>query len=874
MKRWIMMLMAVAFASISQGQSTLIDGWYYTGVSDGVLLNTVGCGSVSNATAYWKHNGTPAVVSNQMQRWEGDYVEGVAENGSAFKNINPSSSAGASSGGFEWSYDIVSADFSNTAASNGSANVMYIVRGKSGNNTYDCGLRLTYEGGLNVTNHFVVNGVTNSTDIYPDADQIQIRMRSADLGNWTTLTNLAGSTISDLNLRMIYDIDAKTNAAYMTVGGGSEIFLYSGTLQADWALAQLRQGFQSGNGGNSWQPGDVVLVDNIELSELNPPVPPPAFALVDLWEFEGLTNGASLNQAGSTSYTSTVGGVTFSDASMASITNLVDGGATNGALRLTATGAANESLFRTASPSVYSGMSTGIYEVSFDIVSVDWSLTQAAVSNANFGFEVRNSSNPRDPITLQAKYHGGSDEIRLDYTDSIGTTTMLAIPGAVASNLSVRAEFDLDNGGNPGSAKFFYTKDGVEVAATHEGVVSAGLSFAEYRLRAQALNGGNGWQIGDVALMDNLRIKQIQEMTQEPVYADVVVYEMNDTAGTLLNALAQTGPDGGQMQGTDASIATDGLGSLVMTGNGTNDVTRKHFLDFSYSEGLHRLEFAFDDFNLDASEDSSSLKFGFADDTGTNNVLFGIDVNTNNATARFRASASSGGAGQDFYDYGYVASTGVVLRIDVNLDAGFYSASWRYSNVAEFTPVATGKSLGLLSNIAEVRLSVNAGETTGFDAADYINVDYVNYSSTELPPTPTQLYAAWAAGYPSLTDTNLTVDFDGDGFDNLFEYAFDGDPTVGGAITYAPVIDGVATVGGTNYLDYVYVRRKNPSALGLTYNIQLNTDLVFGTWTNDTSKYESIGGGTVNEDFWAVTNRIDTTSDDNLFVRPRVIFTQ
>jgi len=853
MKKWIAILLTVAFASLSQAQ-TLIDAWYYDGVPNGTLLNGANCGSVSNinvGTYKWKHNGTPAVVFDTMQKWEGDYVAGVTEGGSAFKNITPSSSANATGGNFVWQYEVTSADFGNTADSNGTANILYAVRGKSGAGAYDCGLRMRYEGRLNVTN--IYNGVTNAVG-NGDADHIQVQVRTADLGNWTTVTNFAGSSINDLLLKMAYDIDAKTNGAYISIGGGSEVLIHSGTMQSDWTLAQLRQGFQSGNGNNSWQPGDVVVIGDIELFELAPPPPPPATAVVDVWHYEGLTNGAGINQAASTGY---VGGVSFSAATPASITNLINGAVTNGVLKFTSNELEEESLFRTAAPSLYGGSATGVFEVAYDILSIDFSETSLVSSNGQFGLEIRDSSNNR--MGLHVQYNGTADEITLEFEDAGGKTDGLVIPGHVASNLTLRMLMDLDDAGNSGSAQFFYTYEGVEVAK-YDGTVHSGYDFAQYRLRCQPINGGNGWKIGDETLLDNMRIEKVSALEVPPEYAEKVVYEMNDTVGTLLNALDQTGTDGGQFQGTDAHIVTDGSGSLVFTGDTTNDVTRKHFLDVAYTNGLHRLEFALDDFNIDASGQGSSLKYGFADSTGSNLVQFGIDVNTNNATARFRASANNGGdSGQDFYDYGYVASTGVVLRIDINLDAGTYGASWRYDNETEFKNAVGGGSLGGLADIAEIRLVVNAEATIGFDAADYINTDYLKYSSTAFEPTVQDYFNAWLADYPGLgASTNLTDDPDLDLLDNLGEYAFGGDPTDGNDRGYVPAAGDTVDVGGTNYILHVYQRRQDSAIRGLSHWIELDDNLVIApAFTNDTSLYTFHGAVNVDDTWRSITNRVN-----------------
>jgi hypothetical protein len=871
MKKYIAILMVLAFAGISQGQ-TVVDAWYYTGVSDGALLNTAGCGSVSNATLYWKHNGTPAVVSNQMQRWEGDYVAGVTENGSAFKNITPSSSAGASSGAFEFSWELVSADFSNTAANDGRASLGYYIRGAGSGNAHDTGIRVNYQGQLNVTN-VVDFGSGPVTNIYADADQIQLMVRTGELSGWSVATNFTGSSVANLGLFTRVDINAGTADLWFELGGVSN-HLHSGTLEPGFVLAKERQHIQSGNGGNSWQPGDVVTVDNIVLTQLAEALPPPQFGVIDVWHYHDnlATTNLPLSQGVSTGM---VGGVAFSNADIASITNNML------LFQHTSLASSQDSLFRVATPSAYASASTGIYELAWDYVAADFALTDAANSNANVGITVRDKVHGNVSMGFRVQYHGADNEFRLQMDDANGNNqTMATFAGNTLSNLSVRLVMDLDNSGVTNSAALLYSLNGdTEVGATYNGKVHANFELTEYRMIVQTINGGTGWQIGDTVWTDNLKFEKVVAMPVPPPFFDIAIYEMNDTAGTLLNALAQTGPDGGQLNGTDASIATDGLGSLVSSGAGTNDIFRTHTLDVVYTSGLHRLEFAFDDFNLDASEDTSSLRFGFGDDTGTNSVVFGIDVNTNNAAARFRASANNGGgAGQDFYDYGYVASTGVVLRLDVNLDSGSFNAKWRYDNGTEedFIAVATGKSLGLLSNIAQIKLSLNAGDTTGFDAADYINVDFLRYktTSTQLPPSPTELWNAWLALYPGLgTSTNFSDDFDGDTLENLLEYAHGGSPVDGGDLGNLPSVGATSNIGGTNYIDYVFIRRRlDDGDRGLSYTVRVNDDLVFGTWTNDSSLITFVGGENLDESWRAVTNRVNAEAAQR-FIKTDVKFT-
>jgi len=860
--------MVLAFASISQAQ--VMYAWHYDGVADGTALNGAGnTGSTGSLASVKWNNKATAVVSNEMQRWEA--------NGSLASSFVTKPLGGAATGKYELSYDVPSVDFANTAAIDGTANAGYGIRGAGSGNSADHGMRIRYEGGLNVTNYNIVAGVTNAVNIYADADQVQIQVKSEDLGasfganQWQTVTNILGSSAANINLRCEYDADTRGTIgsfkAYYTIGAGPEVLAHTGAIDAGWVNSTIRQQIQHTNGGTSWQIGDVITFDNIKVTQLAAAEPFPAVALVDLWDYDSNTNGASMSEGVSTGY---VGGAAFSDSNLAAISNNM--------LRFAYDGV-EQSIFRVTPVSGASGMSTGKFELAWDYVSIDFANTEAAVSNANVGINIRDTVLAAKPsVGFRVQYNGTANEMNLQLTDGAGANqTLASLPGSSLSNLHVRLQMDLDNSGSAGSVNMFYTLDGEpEVPLTYGGAVPAGFQLSEYRLVVQTINGGNGWQLGDAVYTDNLRFDKIAAIDVAPVYLEKVVYQMNDVAGTLLNALAQTGTDGGQIQGTDPLIATDGLGSLVSMGDGTNDVTRKHFLDIIYAQGLHRLEFAFDDFNLDASENSSSLKFGLVDDSGTNLVNFGIDVNTNNAAARFRASANNGGgAGQDFYDYGYVASTGVVLRIDVNLDIGTYSASWRFDNGTEFTSVASGESLGQLANIAEIRLSVNAGDTTGFDAADYINVDYLIYSttSTELPPTATELWNAWLGLYPGLgTSTNFSDDFDGDTLDNVREYAHGGSPVDGGDVGNAPALGATSNVGGTNYIDYVFIRRQDMAARGLSYTVKVNDDLVFGSWTNDSSLISFKGAVNIDDTWRAVTNSINSDAAER-FIKTDVKLT-
>jgi hypothetical protein len=82
-------------------------------------------------------------------------------------------------------------------------------------------------------------------------------------------------------------------------------------------------------------------------------------------------------------------------------------------------------------------------------------------------------------------------------------------------------------------------------------------------------------------------------------------------------------------------------------------------------------------------------------------------------------------------------------------------------------------------------------------------------------------YSGWLAGYPSLTgaNTNGAADPDGDGFANMEEYVFGGDPTVG-----TPALMEVTTAG-TNVV-FNWIER----SYGVTYEVLRNGTLT-NAWT-------------------------------------------
>jgi hypothetical protein len=128
--------------------------------------------------------------------------------------------------------------------------------------------------------------------------------------------------------------------------------------------------------------------------------------------------------------------------------------------------------------------------------------------------------------------------------------------------------------------------------------------------------------------------------------------------------------------------------------------------------------------------------------------------------------------------------------------------------------------------------------------------------------TPESLYADWLSDYPALgSDTNLFDNPDNDSLDNLSEYALGGDPTQADGSVMPSY--SASQEGGTNYFDYVYMKHADAEARGLSYEVQLDDNLVFAPgWTN--IGYEVINGA-ISDGFQSVTNRVTTDGEPQQF---------
>ncbi len=176
-------------------------------------------------------------------------------------------------------------------------------------------------------------------------------------------------------------------------------------------------------------------------------------------------------------------------------------------------------------------------------------------------------------------------------------------------------------------------------------------------------------------------------------------------------------------------------------------------------------------------------------------------------------------------------------------------------------------------------VAIGTSETPSFNEIDWVgfqvdatrgpntggaNAGLRKFSVQAFPGSLETAFVQWANSF-LLSGTNALVsaDPDGDRLNNLYEFGLGGNPTNGNDTGISPTYAVVAQ-SGTNGFQYVYPRRTGDS--GLHYALELNPDLVSGSWSNIGTSAET-GSGTLDVDFESVTNRISTAGMEKEFIR-------
>jgi hypothetical protein len=200
------------------------------------------------------------------------------------------------------------------------------------------------------------------------------------------------------------------------------------------------------------------------------------------------------------------------------------------------------------------------------------------------------------------------------------------------------------------------------------------------------------------------------------------------------------------------------------------------------------------------------------------------------------------------------------LAVTDNTPLATFFVSGSLAKVADYDDFAVS-----LTNLADFTLATGEHAVFRLEVSNATGqYSHGGIDNVAIAITAAENYDVWAAKH-GLYGSNAwnTADSDSDGVDHAAEYLFGGDPNVDDAAAILPSygIDG-------NWFDYVYRRRSDYLARGLSYTVEATTNLVSGTWTAD--EVVETGITPVNAEIDSVTNRVSTETLPEQFIRLRV----
>ena len=153
--------------------------------------------------------------------------------------------------------------------------------------------------------------------------------------------------------------------------------------------------------------------------------------------------------------------------------------------------------------------------------------------------------------------------------------------------------------------------------------------------------------------------------------------------------------------------------------------------------------------------------------------------------------------------------------------------------------------------------SIAAVDTDGDGVADLEEVR----AGTPILELELGDYDTWAGNFTKADLSDPTADFDGDGVENLMEYALGGSPINADAASTRPVSQRVG-----DYLVHVYNERTDDTSL--TYTVELSTHLVSNGW--NTNGLEFVGAAGFSNIWNVVTHKVSTLGKAQQFIRLKI----
>jgi len=825
MKKWLMIIMSIVFTACFTSAQSVIDRWDFN-VADGAI-NTQGSTSDLGAGGITWPDKSVAKISNNTAVFFGDGINSLNNYFASASGLSVNQNE--TSGKYQISFDIVSADFANTAAKNQQATWGIGFRAASGD---DCAVRLTYEGRLNVTN---VNsaGVSN---ILANADQFQLSFVDKDFVYATSIDfKTAGSSLANLNVRQVYDLDAGTYDIYYTLVPAAETLLYSGSIPDAFTLSEFRIASQQFNGSAIWEAGDILAVDNIELTQLVAPIVDDGLDLIEQWDFSADSlvgeNGNDFPDLAPSIWNDVAGddALTFDP--------LVD-------------------QYRTENMTITPG-DQDIY-ISWKLNS--WDLSEmGTASSAYFGLE-------------------GIDNVGVELYNDISTNVWAAVRVGNTKVVKARVAKGILTGTGPLqiTARLDFVNNEVQLFVSNFGGWEnwTGVQWADVTTIANeytasldlsaVLSSGNFIQ----ARMAATGLATSEQVTVDQVF----IKEAPATGPITVSIVKKVGATYGKnlgvtTLGTFADARPNDVFVVIASGSNKNHLQSNAVSWVSSDGGIAGTTQYF-------TQNSVGIWYASVTAGGTFDASFTIVDNYTTIGAylvradsgdplqvdtqgKYLAKSISSTSAALTYSFG-AASDGVVIEsVSTAAQPGAApdTVLINYSNSGK-REIGSGD----FSNTTMLNTSWTIGQSTALGNVGLGGIAI--YADLSGPDTPASLYNDWLSGEGHSSNTNLLEDADGDGVNNLVDYAI-------GGVANLPVGSEDSA-----YLQYVHIQLDDTEATarGLSYVVEMKNDLTSAvSWSTTGIEFVGSAADTPVAGYLTVTNRIPMT-DTEKFLRLKVQF--
>lgn len=329
-------------------------------------------------------------------------------------------------------------------------------------------------------------------------------------------------------------------------------------------------------------------------------------------------------------------------------------------------------------------------------------------------------------------------------------------------------------------------------------------------------------------------------------------WNMNDTVGTALKDLINSGSYGSPWSGGTSSLGvTDGSGIFVVGGASGKTTQKAPKAGTAYADatlnqyavpltnGAYSLVVNFDSWQWDAASEGDLWKLKAQSVNGTD--IAGVELGIVAGQGRIRMWTQ--GLSNTYYrayTVPAVSMAGATAQVIFDFDAD--TVSYVLNGVEQFSATDfVGENLGLL-----VYTTAGDGVNDWVTSASHIKINSMGLDTVTATQTPESIYNDWLLGNSYTSNTGLLEDANGDGVNNLIDYA------IGGAANL-PV-----TTSEGNYVTYVHVQwnETEAAARGLSYAVQATTNLVSGAWSTNGVEFVGSAADTPEAGYLTVTNRV------------------